>query len=86
MESDQIHFTLFNVDTHYQNIINDSNIKMSKLGRETLGIAVLDSACSHTVAGKLWFDISLTLLNDGDKHMVKTAKSNRIFCLVIEWK
>ena len=57
MQSDRVHFTLFNVDTHYINAINDSNIKMSKLVRETLGMVVLDSACFRTVAGELWFDI-----------------------------
>ena len=57
IESDQVHFTLFNVDPRYQNIINDTNIKMSKIVRETLCMAVLDSACSWTVAGKQWFDI-----------------------------
>ena len=48
--------------------------------RETLGITVLDSACSHTVAGKLWFDMFFDTLNDQDKCFVKTAKSNRKFC------
>ena len=64
MESDQVHFTLFNVDTHYQNVINDSIIKMFKLERETLGMAVLDSACSRTVIGKQWFDIFFDTLNN----------------------
>ena len=80
MESDHVHFTLFNVDTFYQNIINDSNIKMSELVRETLGMTVLDSACSRIVAGKLWFDIFFDTLNNRDKCLVKTAKSNRTFC------
>ena len=52
MGSDQVHFTLFNDDTCDQNVINDSNIKMSKLVRETLGMTVLDSACSQIVAGE----------------------------------
>ena len=39
-----------------ETFINDSNIKMSELVRETLGMAVLDSACFRTVAGKLvWY-------------------------------
>ena len=29
---------------------------MAKLVKETPGMAVLDSACSWTVARKLWFD------------------------------
>ena len=53
MNSDQIHFTLFDMDTNYQNIINESNIKISKLVKETLGMAVLDSAYFQRVARKL---------------------------------
>ena len=40
---------------------------MSKLARETFGIAVLNSACSRSVAGKLWVDIFFDTLNDRDK-------------------
>ena len=80
VESDQVHLTLFNVDTHYQNVIHDSNIKMSNLVKKILGMAVLDSACSWTIARKLWFDIFFETLNDRDKCFVKTAKSNRTFC------
>ena len=80
MESDKVHFTLFNVDRRYQNVLNDSNIKMSKFVRETLGMAVLDSACFRIVAGKLWFDIFFDTLNDQDNRQIKTAKSNRTFC------
>ena len=64
MESEWIHFTLFDVDTHYWSVINDSNIRMSKLVRETLDIAVLNSDCSLIVAKKLWFDIFFDTLND----------------------
>ena len=53
MESDQVHLTLFDVDTHHRNVIKNSNIKMSKAVRETLGTAVLDSAYSQTVVRKL---------------------------------
>ena len=52
---------------------------MSKLVRETLGMAVWNSACSHTVTGKLWFDIFFDTLNNWDKCLVKIAKSNRTF-------
>ena len=51
---------------------------MSKLVRKTIGVDALDSVCSWTVAGKLWFDIFFDMLNDQDKCLVKT-KSNRIF-------
>ena len=42
-------------------------------------MATLDSASFWTVAGKLWFDIFFDMLNDQDKYLVKTAKSNRTF-------
>ena len=58
-------------------VINDSNIKMSKLVGEALGMAMLDSAYSQTITRKLWFDIFFDTLNDQDKCSVKTAKSNR---------
>ena len=80
MESDQVHLTLFDVDTHYPNVIKNSNIKMSKVVRETLGTAVLDSTCSQTVVRKLWLDIFFDTLNDWDKRFVKTAQSNGTFC------
>ena len=51
MKSDQIHFTLFNKDKRYRNVINDSNIKISKLVRETFGMAVMDT-CRKTV---VWY-------------------------------
>ena len=78
VESDQIHFTLFNVSSHYQNVMNDSNIKMSMLLREKLAMMLLDSASSWTVVGKLGFDIFFDMLKD--KHLVKTAKSYRTLC------
>ena len=53
---------------------------MSKLVRETLSMAMLDSACSQTVARKLLFDIFFDMLNDWEKPFVKTAKSDRTFC------
>ena len=55
-------------------------MKISKLVRETLGMAVFNSACSQSVARKLWFDIFFDMLNDLDKCFIKTAKSNRTFC------
>ena len=80
IDSNQVNFSLFNEDTHYQNVINDSNIKMPKLVRDTLGMAVLDSGCSWAVATKLWFDIFFVMLNDQDKCLVKIAKSHWTFC------
>ena len=43
-------------------------------------MAVLDSACFRTVAGRLWFDIFFDTLNDQNKCLVKTGN----FVLVME--
>ena len=32
--------------------------------KETLGLAVLDLACSQTVAGEIWFSVFFDKLND----------------------
>ena len=69
MNSDQVHFTLFNVDS----LINDLNIKISSLVKKALGRAVLDSASSQTVAGEIWFNTFLDTLE-------KTAKFKSTFC------
>ena len=37
--------------------------KMSTLVRETLGKAVLDSACTRTICGELWLQVFLEMLN-----------------------
>ena len=52
-------------------------MKMSEFVRETLGMAVLDSVSSWTVAIKLWFDFFFDTLNDQDKYLEKT---NKTFC------
>lgn len=82
VDKDQVNFTLFNVDSCYRTLINDSysNVKMSNLVKETLGMAVLDSACSQTVAGEIWFNVFFDTLNGRDKRLVETVRSNRIFC------
>ena len=61
-------YTLF-----VKNVINDSIIKMSNIVGDTLGMSVLDSVCSRTVAERLWFDIFFDTLNDWDKYLVKTG-------------
>ena len=53
---------------------------LSVTNTEYNSMAVLDSACSHIVTRKLWFDIFFDKLDDQDKCSVKTAKSNRTFC------
>ena len=54
MDSNQVHVTLFNVDTHYRNVINDSNIRMPDIVGDTLGMSVLDSVYSRTFS-LVWF-------------------------------
>ena len=55
VDSDQVYFSLFNVNSYHQAWINHSNIKISHLVKEALGRAVLDSLCAWTVAGEFWF-------------------------------
>ena len=48
--------------------------------KKTLRRAVLDSACSQTVAGEI-FSLTYSLIHKmTDKQLVETAKSNRTFC------
>ena len=53
VDSDQIHFPLFNFNSHYWMLINNSNIKMFSFVKETFGSVVLDSTCLWTVAGEI---------------------------------
>ena len=53
VDSDQVHNSLFNVNSPNRTLINDSNIKMSNLVKETFGRTVWDSACSQTTAEEI---------------------------------
>ena len=80
VESDQVHMTLYKVDTPYWTLTNnatisDSNEKISNLEKETFDMAV--STCSWTVAREVWFNIFSDTLNDQDKNFEKISKSNR---------
>ena len=52
---------------------------MDTLLGDTLGYAVLDSGCIHTVCGKVWLDTYLDSLSASDKSRVSFQKSNREF-------
>ena len=83
MDSDQVYFSLFNeqqFSLFHWTMINDSNIKIFNLEMETLNRAVLDSVCSQTFAGEIWFEIFFDTLSDRVKQLVETAKFNRAFC------
>ena len=43
---------------------------MSALIKETLGMAVLDSACTKTVTGETWLNLFIDTLTEEDKKLV----------------
>ena len=54
--------------------------KLPTLLRETLGMAILDSACSRTVMGQIWYDVYQETMSEADRKSVVRSKSNRKFC------
>ena len=79
VDSDQVYFYLFNVNSPYRTLINDSNI-ISSLMKDMRGRAILDFECSQTVVGEIFLNVFSDTLNILDKQFVETAKSNKIFC------
>ena len=82
---DEIHITLFNQDIegdpkYEKSLLSNTDKKMSTLVRETLGYAVLDTACTRTITGEIWLQVYLDTLSESDKQLVKTFNSNRKFC------
>lgn len=75
--TEQIHITLFIQENIY---LNSTNEKISNLVKETFGMAVLDSACTRTLAGEVWLDVYLDTLNESDLQLVKYTNSDRSFC------
>ena len=51
----------------------------SSLQVESLGKGLLDSGCSSTVAGRIWYDEYLSTLSEGDRRNVKEAESKSVF-------
>ena len=46
---------------------------------EALGKGLLDSGCSRTVAGQVWYDEYLSTLSERDRGEVKEVESKSIF-------
>ena len=51
----------------------------SSLQVEALGKGLLDSGCSRTVAGRIWYDEYLSTLSAGDRMNVKETESKSVF-------
>ncbi|CAL4065493.1 unnamed protein product, partial [Meganyctiphanes norvegica] len=67
-DSQEIHITLINAEP-----------EMTTLVRESLGMAVLDSACTRTVTGETWLSVYLDILSDSDRASVKWSKVDTKF-------
>ena len=87
-KTDEIHVTLFsneikNIDTFCDQSFSIENLnfnKMPTLLKETLGLAVIDSACSRTVMGVTWFEVFQESMSQEDLRKVERRKSDRKFC------
>ena len=67
-QSQEIHIVLMN-----------SAPEMSTLVRESLGMGLLDSACTRTVAGQAWFSAYCDSLSESDLALVHSSKVNTKF-------
>ena len=80
-----INISLLNMETsdqyekHDTLKVSESKQKVSLLLKETLGMAVLDTACSSTIAGRTWFDSFCEMMTDTDRKLIKNWKSERTF-------
>ena len=87
-KTDEIHVTLFsnevkNIDSFCDQSFSIENLnfnKMPTLLKETLGLAVIDSACSRTVMGATWFEVFQESMSQDDLNKVERRKSDRKFC------
>lgn len=78
-----INITLLNVEESAQECtaMSKSEIeKMSGLVKETLGRAVLDSACTSTICGELWLKVYLEMLSEEEMKLVQFSKSEKSYC------
>ena len=64
----EIHITLLNADQ-----------QMSMLVHESLGMGVLDSACTKTVTGETWLNAFIDTMTDKDKSLVEYSSSDTKF-------
>ena len=60
-------------------VLMNSSPELSTLVRESLGMGLLDSACTRTVAGQAWFDAYCESLSDPDIALVKSSKVSTKF-------
>ena len=73
--SEEVHFTLLS-----SKLKDDQSDKpLNALLEETLGMAIVDSACSKTVCGKVWMDAYREQLSDQDKALVKVYPTSTKF-------
>ena len=71
--AEEVHFALLSSK-------DDSNDKpLNALLAETLGMAIVDSACSKTVCGQVWMDAYKDQLSDHDKASIKEVPSSTKF-------
>ena len=52
---------------------------MSAMIKETLGMAVLDSACTKIVTGETWLNLFIDTLTEEDKKLVNIRPSDSYF-------
>ena len=78
-----INISLLNIDTtskEYDALkVTESKQKVSLLLQETLGMAVLDTACSSTIAGKIWFNSFCEMMTDKERKQIQSWKSEKVF-------
>ena len=60
-------------------VLLNSEPEMTTLVRESLGMAVLDSACTRTVTGETWFEVYHDTLSDSDKALIRYSKADTVF-------
>ena len=60
-------------------VLINSAPELSSLVLESLGMGLLDSACTRTVAGKAWFDVYCETLSESDRALIETSKVNTKF-------
>ena len=54
--------------------------QLSLLVGETLGYALVDTYCPHTVSGRTWFNTYINSLSRRDRQNIVTRSSNKKFC------
>ena len=60
-------------------VLLNSEPEMTTLVRESLGMGILDSACTRTVTGETWLNVYLDTLSDSDRASVKWSKADTKF-------